>query len=48
MKAPDEADGYRGFVLDVAESVAAAAGGGETAESETIAKIRSALGASGA
>ena len=47
-KAPDETDGYRGFVLDVAESVAAAAGGGETAESETIAKIRSALGASGA
>jgi hypothetical protein len=42
-KAPEEADAYRGFVLEVAESVAAAAKGGETAESGTLEKIRSAL-----
>ncbi len=42
-KAPDEADAYRQFVLEVAESVAGAAGGGESAESEAIEKIRSAL-----
>ncbi len=43
-KAPDEVDEYRRFVLDVAESVGEAAGGGETAESDAIAKIGSALG----
>jgi hypothetical protein len=43
-KAPEEADAYRSFVLEVAESVAAAAKGGETAESDTLDKIRSALG----
>ena len=42
-KAPDEADAYRQFVLDVAESVAGAAGGGETAEAAALEKIRSAL-----
>lgn len=43
-KAPEEADAYRTFVIEVAESVAAAAGGGETAESGALEKIRSALG----
>jgi hypothetical protein len=42
-KAPEEADAYRQFVLDVAESVAGAAGGGEAAESGALEKIRSAL-----
>jgi polyhydroxyalkanoate synthesis regulator phasin len=45
-KAPDEVDAYRTFVLDVAQSVSEAAGGGEEAESAEIAKIREALGAS--
>jgi hypothetical protein len=43
-KAPDELDAYRSFVLDVAESVGAAAEGGETAEAGTLEKIRAALG----
>jgi hypothetical protein len=43
-KAPGEADAYRRFVLEVAESVAAAAKGGETGESDALVKIRSALG----
>jgi hypothetical protein len=43
-KAPEEADAYRSFVLEVAESVGNAAGGGETAESGTLEKIRSAVG----
>jgi hypothetical protein len=43
-RAPDELDAYRGFVLDVAEAVGEAAGGGETAESGALEKIRSALG----
>jgi hypothetical protein len=43
-KAPEEADAYRSFVLEVAESVRNAAGGGETAESGALEKIRSALG----
>ena len=43
-KAPDEVDEYRRFVLEVAESVAEAAGGGETAETGVLEKIRSALG----
>ena len=48
-KAPEEADAYRQFVLDVAESVAGAAGGGDAAESGALEKIRSALaGASAA
>ncbi len=42
-KAPDEADAYRQFVLDVAESVSGAAAGGEAAESGALEKIRSAL-----
>ncbi|MDQ3778895.1 MAG: hypothetical protein M3310_08565 [Actinomycetota bacterium] len=43
-KAPDEIDEYREFVLEVAESVARAAGGGEVAETQALEKIRSALG----
>ena len=42
-KAPDELDSYRRFVVEVAQSVADAAGGGETAESGEIEKISSAL-----
>jgi hypothetical protein len=42
-KAPDELDSYRQFVVDVTRSVAQAAGGGETAESETIEKVSAAL-----
>jgi hypothetical protein len=42
-KAPDELEAYRQFVLDVAQSVADAAGGGETAESGAIEKVRAAL-----
>jgi hypothetical protein len=43
-KAPEEIDAYRTFVLEVAESVGNAAAGGEAAESNTLEKIRSALG----
>jgi hypothetical protein len=43
-KAPEEVDPYREFVLDVARSVADAAGGGDTGESGALVKIRSALG----
>src|SRR5579859_45392 len=41
--APDEVEAYRSFVLDLARSVAAAAPGGDKAETETIAKIEAAL-----
>jgi hypothetical protein len=43
-KAPEEADAYRSFVLEIAESVGKAAAGGEAAEGESLEKIRSALG----
>jgi hypothetical protein len=43
-KAPEELEPYREFVLEVAQSVAAAAGGGETAESGAVEKVRSAVG----
>jgi hypothetical protein len=46
QKAPDEVDAYRSFVVEVARSVSAAAGGGDEAESEVIGKIEAALGAS--
>jgi hypothetical protein len=46
-KAPDEADAYRRFVLEVAQSVAAAAGGVAAGESGAIDKIRGALGEDG-
>ena len=42
-KAPEEAEAYRQLVLDVAQSVAGAAGGGESAETAATEKIRSAL-----
>lgn len=42
-KAPDELESYRQFVVEVAQSVAAAAAGGETAEGDAIEKINSAL-----
>jgi hypothetical protein len=42
-KAPEDAEAYRAFVLEVAESVANAAGGGDTVEQATLAKIRSAI-----
>jgi hypothetical protein len=42
-KAPDELDSYRSFVLDLARSVSAAAGGGDEAEAAAIAKIEEAL-----
>ena len=45
-KAPDDAQAYREFVLDVAQSVAAAVDETATAESDAIDKIKAALGAS--
>jgi hypothetical protein len=42
-KAPDELEGYRAFVLELTESVAKAAGGGDEAEAATIEKIKAAL-----
>jgi hypothetical protein len=42
-KAPEELDSYRRFVVEVARSVADAAGGGEAAESGAIEKINAAL-----
>ena len=42
-KAPDELEPYREFVVDVAQSVADAARGGEAAESGAIEKVRSAV-----
>jgi hypothetical protein len=44
-KAPDELEAYRSLVLDIATSVAAAAGGGDRVESEAIDKITAAVGA---
>ncbi|MDQ3876167.1 MAG: hypothetical protein M3322_11600 [Actinomycetota bacterium] len=43
-KAPEDVDAYRGLVLDVAQSVADAAGGGDAGESGALAQVRSALG----
>jgi hypothetical protein len=42
-KAPDEVEAYKAFVLEVAEAVGKAAGGGEAAEAATIETIRAAL-----
>jgi len=44
QKAPDELDAYKQFVLEVAESVGKAAGGGDEAEAAALEKIRAALG----
>ena len=43
-KASDELEPYRQFVVEVAQSVADAAGGGDAAESGAIEKVRSAIG----
>jgi hypothetical protein len=43
-KAPEELDAYRRFVLDLARSVSAAAGGGDEIETEVIGKIERAVG----
>ena len=43
-KAPEDVDAYRSFVLELAENVGEAAGGGDKAEAATVEKIRSALG----
>jgi hypothetical protein len=43
-KAPEDLEPYRQFVVDVAQSVANAAAGGEGAESGAIEKVRSAIG----
>jgi hypothetical protein len=42
-KAPDELEPYREFVVGVAQSVADAAGGGETAEGGAVEKVKAAL-----
>jgi hypothetical protein len=42
-KAPEELASYRAFVLELARSVSAAAGGGDQAEEAVIAKIEKAL-----
>ncbi len=42
-KAPDEVDAYKSFVLEVAQAVGKAAGGGDDAEAAAVEKIRSAL-----
>jgi hypothetical protein len=44
-KAPADVEAYKAFVLELAESVGKAAGGGDEVEAATIEKIRSALGA---
>ena len=44
QKAPEELEAYRSFVLDLAESVASAAGGGEEKEAAAVEKVRAALG----
>jgi hypothetical protein len=43
QKAPDEAEAYRSFVIDVAKSVAKSAEGGEQTESQAIGKVEAAL-----
>ena len=42
-KAPEELDAYRSLVLEVAESVGNAAGGGEATEGATLETIKSAV-----
>ena len=42
-KAPDELEAYRSFVVELAETVGKAAGGGDEVEAETIEQIRAAL-----
>ncbi len=42
-KAPDEVEAYKSYVLEVAEAVGKAAGGGEQAEAAAVEKIRAVL-----
>lgn len=42
-KAPDEVENYRAFVVELAETVARSAGGGEEAEAAAVEKIKAAL-----
>ena len=42
-KAPDEVESYRAFVLELAESVGKAAGGGDEVEAATVEKIKASL-----
>jgi hypothetical protein len=42
-KAPEELEAYKAFVLELADRVGRAAGGGDEAEAATIEKIRAAL-----
>jgi len=42
-KAPDDVEAYKAFVLELADRVGRAAGGGDEAEAATIEKIRAAL-----
>ena len=42
-KAPDEVEAYKSFVLELAEAVGKAAGGGDEPEAAAVEKIRSAL-----
>ena len=42
-KAPDELEAYRSFVVELAETVGRAAGGGDEVEAETIEQIKAAL-----
>jgi hypothetical protein len=42
-KAPEELEPYRQFVVEVAQSVADAAGGGESVETGAVEKVRSAV-----
>jgi hypothetical protein len=42
-KAPEDLEAYRQLVVDVARSVGEAAGGGDTAESSAVEKVRSAV-----
>ena len=42
-KAPDEVDAYKSYVLELADAVGKASGGGDEAEAAAVEKIRSAL-----
>jgi hypothetical protein len=42
-KSPEELDEYRSFVVDLARSVASAAGGGDEAEAAVVRKVEEAL-----
>jgi hypothetical protein len=45
VKAPDQLEAYRSYVLDLARSVSSAADGGDEAEAAAISKIEEALAA---